>query len=142
MKDPFSNYPTPQKVVEVQRDAVISEFDLRDELKNADPEDLVNEKFVKAMVTQIDEAVKTHTTPYNLGNCELPGNLVKVRLTAEAIEEYGSRFDAGDVKANVFTFIGDYASAPHHVMVFGNTSGRAYFMWHSDLFEIIPTQEM
>lgn len=142
MKDPFSNYPTPQKVVEVQIEAVISEFDLRDELKNADIEDLENEKYVKAMKTDIEKALATHSTPYNLGNCELPGNLVKVRLTADAIEEYGNHFDAGDVGMNVFTFIGDYASAPHHVMVFGNSSGRAYFMWHSDLFEIIPTQEM
>ncbi len=142
MKDPFSNYPTPQKVVEVQLAAVISEFELRDEFESSDVEDLEREEYVSAMKTQIEEAERTHSTPYNLGNCELPGNLVKVQLTADAIEEYGRHFDAGDVKTNVFTFIGDYASAPHHVMVFGNTSGRAYFMWHSDLFEIIPTQQM
>ena len=128
--------PTPKQVVELQESAVWKEFQLRENVDTSGPD------CAQAIQEQINKCSVIHRTPVSLAECSLPGNLVHVRLAKEHMAEYSYIFETQDVKCNQFTLMGDYANAAHHVMVIGNTTGRVYCMLHSELFEIIPTQEM
>lgn len=131
--------PTPKQVVELQVSAVLEEFQLKEDLGSLDASEM---DCAQAIHEQINKCSEIHRTPVSLADCSLPGNLVQVRLARDCIGKYSHMFNPQDVKYNQFTLMGDYANAAHHVMVIGNSTGRAYCMLHSDLFEIIPTQEM
>lgn len=138
-------------VVDEQSGAVEWEFDLRKNLENTKAQlalprmerngqesDAELEGDIKDIEEDINTAVKTHETPINLSDCAMK-QIVLVRFTAD--EQARWRSIIGSDANHPFILLGEIAQASGHVVISSIMSGKTHSSIHSEVLEVVPTQE-
>ena len=123
-------------IVATQEAAVSTEFSCREQLKRPNIESHTTELYTE----MLEEAIECHSTPIPLDQCKLP-QLVLVRICKKYQQDpqYKQRF--GEAISRHFVLLGELAQAPNHVIVISTADSKIYSGYHSDIFEIVPTQE-
>lgn len=123
--------PTLEQVLEAQRNAS------NDTIIDAFIDDRIGEADLAERIPEADIA----NVPVNLSLVTIQQKMVAVRIVANAKAGLKDLFDANDLKFNRFFLMGEVYNAPGHVIVVSQ-SGKVYPMWHSEIFEIIPEDDM